>query len=199
MKLEAMAKIISILGFLSISAFQPVFALAAEPTEAAHHAPATIATLAWPAVNFLIYFSLMVHFYKKYGRPALLSRAATFDQHIKKAAQVLEDAERDLRKAEERLQTISDEQTEIHERLVHEGTQVAAQIISQAEQSALGIRGDVGRRIERELSAATSDVREQVIARATELARKKLATTLSEEDDSRLRKDAVRGLFSVNS
>jgi F0F1-type ATP synthase membrane subunit b/b' len=185
-------------GLLLLSA--PAMALAAEnAADHGAHAPAELSSLWWTTLNFLIFAFIMGRLYKKYGRPALLSRAATFEQHVKKAAQVLDDAERELRDVEERLQAILDEQREIRERLVREGTQVAAQIVAQAEQSALAVRSDVGRRIERELSAATADVREQVIARATEVARRKLASGLSEEDDSRLRQDAVRGLFSTTN
>lgn len=187
-------------GLLALNA--PLLAFAAEHASehsAGEHAPADISTLWWPTVNFLIFAFLMMRFYRKWGRPALLSRAATFEQHVKRAAQVLEDAERELRNAEERLQSISDEQNEIKERLAREGTQVAAQIVAQAEQSAASIRDDVSRRIERELSAATADVREMVISRATQAARKKIASTLTEEDDSRLRNDAVRGLLTATT
>ena len=159
------------------------------------HAPAGIESLIWPAVNFFIYAAMMHHFYKKYARPALLARSANFEQHVQRAAKVLEDADRELHKLEARVQGIAEEQRQIRERLATEGAQIAAQVMTQAEQTANSNRRDVGRRIERELNAATNEVKQLVIAKATEIARAQLRSGLSTEDDFRLRQDAIRSLL----
>ncbi len=187
MKLKVLAA-----GFVA-GTLVPSVALAA--ADAHGHAPPTLSTLAWPTVNFLIYAFMMRAIYKKYLAPSLLARSAAFEAHVKKAAQILEDAERDLRAAEARAQQIGDEQQSIRERLSTEGAQISAQVMAQAQQSALNIRRDIGRRVDRELSIATADIKQRVITLATEQARKTLASTLSEEDDYRLRQDAVRGLL----
>ena len=172
----------------------PALALAADTAHGAHHAPA-ITSLIWPTVNFLIYFFAMRHFYMKFARPGLLSRAASYEQHSQKAAVILENAERELRDVEDRLSSIKEEQQSIRERLATEGAQIAAQVMAAGEQSAQAVRRDVARRIDQEFNAANNDVKQQVIARATELARAQLQAGLSEEDDLRLRQDAVRGLI----
>jgi len=189
------------LKYLALVLFaHPVVARAAEHVgeHAAEHGAehhAGIETLIWPAVNFFIYAALMRHFYVKFARPALLARSANFEQHVQRAAQVLEDADRELQKLEARLAGISEEQRQIRERLATEGAQIAAQVMTQAEHTANANRRDIGRRIERELNAATSEVKQQVIAKATELARAQLRSGLSTEDDYRLRQDAIRSLL----
>ncbi len=160
----------------------------------AHHA-AGPESLIWPTVNFIIYALLMRYFFKRFASPALRARAAHFEEHSQRAARVLADADREFRNLETRLNGIVEEQRAIRERLATEGAQIAAQVMAQAEQSANALRRDIGRRIERELHSATSEVKQQVIARATELARAQLRTELSSDDDFRLRQDAIRSLL----
>lgn len=181
-----------ILSSLAVAA-APALALAVEGH--GHHEPAQISNLLWPAVNFTIYALIIRSIFKKMVGPALLARAASFEQSFKHAAQVLEDAERELRQVQLRLKDIRKEQDALRERLSDEGSHIAGEVVAQAEQTAAGIRKDISRRIERELHVATSDVKQQVIRRATELARVELEKSLSEQDDYRLRQEAVKGLF----
>ena len=160
----------------------------------AHHA-ATISSLGWPLVNFLIYVSLLLYMFKRFAAPALLDRAASFEQHLRRARQVLDDAEREVRQLQDRLKGIREEQDAIRSRLTHEGEQLAAHAVAQAEQTASNIEKDVSRRVARELHVASADVKQQVIRRATDLARAELASGLSDQDDHRLRQEAVKGLF----
>ncbi|MFN8390467.1 MAG: ATP synthase F0 subunit B [Bdellovibrionota bacterium] len=184
-------KLFSILAVAG--AYVPAAVLAEAVTHAEHEAPG-IGSLAWPTVNFAIYFGIVVYLYRRFGRPALVARTAGFEAHFIKAAQVLDQAERELATYENRLRTIVDEQQAIRERLATEGAQIAEQIMVQAEESAAALTRDTSRRIERELSTARSEVRQQAIRRATELALQQLQKGLSADDDFRLRQEALRGL-----
>jgi F0F1-type ATP synthase membrane subunit b/b' len=181
-----------IIAAAALCATLPVPAWAVSPEVRIEHG---VGSLLWPAINFAIYFGLMVHFYNRYGRAALRARKIDFEQRFAKAAQLIDEADRELGALENRLRNAAAEQQSIRERLATEGAQIAAQVIAAAEQSAEAVKRDVARRIVRELSAANADVRQKVIAAATEVARGRLEAGLSQEDDYRLRQEAVRGLL----
>lgn len=168
----------------------PAFAFAAEH----HEEEFGVDSLIWPAVNFFLYVSLMVYLYKRFVRPLLVSRAAVFEQHLQKAAGVLEDAERELGRAEHRLREIETEQKEIRNRLTADGEHLAARLIEQAHENAAAIKRDVARRIEQETSQAQSEIRQLVIQRATGLARQALERGISPEQDRRLRDQTLKAL-----
>ena len=194
-----------IAAFLLCEVIAPVAAFAASESHGAHdphaaggaraaHHAAGIDSLGWPLVNFLLYAFIFRYLYKRLGAPALLDRAASFEQHLKRAGQTLDDAEQDVVSLRRRLKGIHEEQTALRERLAGEGVLIADRLIVQAEEAAVSMKNDVARRIARELHAATSEVKQSAIVRATELAREELRT-LSEQDDYRLRQEALKGLF----
>lgn len=186
-----------VLGYVGMVGYALLFVLpqSAFAGEAAHHEEPTIASLVWPTINFLIYLGLIGYAYAKFIAPALLARAAGIEAHLKKAASVISEAERDLYNLENSLKDIESEQQAIRERLATEGAQIAATIVKNAEVAAAGMKKDVSRRIARELAQAQAEVREQVIQNASRLARTKISEGLSADDDHRLRQEAIRGLL----
>jgi F0F1-type ATP synthase membrane subunit b/b' len=160
----------------------------------AHHAPAQLDSLVWPAANFALYVALMIYLFKRFLKPALISRATTFEQNMQKAAQILETAERELGRVETRLADLATEETALRTRLGSEGEHLAQRIVTQAEETAANFKKDVVRRVARELAQAKSEIRELVVKQATVKAREQLERGISAEQDRKLREDTLRRL-----
>lgn len=195
---DSLAKLLVLTGALLA---HPLVVMAAEHHSEGSHsggshgeAEAGPASLIWPAINFFLYLSLMVYLYKRFVRPSLVTRAAVFEQHLQKAAGVLEDAERELGRAEHRLREIKTEQDDIRRRLREDGEHLAARLIEQAQDTAAAMKRDVARRVEREASQARSEVRQMVVQRATAIARQTLERGISPDQDRRLRDETLKAL-----
>lgn len=154
-----------------------------------------IDSLVWPTVNFAIYLAVMAHFYKKFAVPALKARAVNFDEQFRKAERALEDAERELRAAHNRFDQIDEEQAAIDARFGAEAQALSREILEAARRSIAQIENDVQRRIESEKVRAFEQLRNEAVARAAKVARDKLRSGLSPEDDYRLRHETLRGLI----
>lgn len=159
------------------------------------HSPAPLSSLNWPAVNFTLFVLLMVYLYKKLAKPKILAHVVEVEQALQKTARVFEEADRELCAAQARLKSILDEQKEIEHRLATEGAQLAAEIMDSAEKSVVQIRGDIAKKITQKQRAASDEVRALVLKRATDLARKQLASGVSAEDDLKLRQEAIRNIL----
>lgn len=158
-----------------------------------HHAG--IESLVWPTINFAIYLALMSYLYKRFAGPALKARAVTFDEQFRRAERALEDAERELRGAQNRADQIEEEQAAIEARFGAEAQSLSRDIADAARRSIAQIEADVQRRIDSEKARAFEQLRHEAVARAARLAREKLRSGLSADDDYRLRHETLRGLI----
>jgi F0F1-type ATP synthase membrane subunit b/b' len=163
--------------------------------DGAHHAPG-LDTLFWPAINFTLYACIMVYFYRRLGKPALVSRAVQVRDQLVQSAKSLAEAEGQLEKVKDRQESISGEREQIIESLNLEGQTISTTVIEQAHSSAQKIQNDIERRIKSDISKAQSEIRAAVVSRATVLARQALEAELSAEDDLNLRKAAISSVLS---
>ena len=160
--------------------------------DAAHseHGPA-IFSLVWPLANFSLFSFLILRIYRRSVVPLLRDRQISVTQALQESAEKLGNAEQELERVKCSLADISELQAEVVERLERDGQQQSAEIVRNAEAAAERSENDAVRRISGELRKAEEEVRREVIARATELARARLKDGLSDDDDSRLRRETV--------
>lgn len=169
----------------------PALAFASESEH--HHAPG-LETLLWPGINFLIYAIGMRTLYKNVGIPALRGKAASVKEQIDRAEGALAVAKQDLLELQKR--EIEAEKKELEDRIVEESRLNAASIIEDAQAVVRKIDHDVELRITRDFGKAEDDFRVEVVKKATALVRKEFSTSLSENQDRELRKDALRSVLN---
>lgn len=161
---------------------------------AAHHEAAGISSLFFPAVNFAMYFGVLVWAYKKTVRPALHERSLQIESDLKQAVNILGDVNQRYEDLSDRLVNIESEQTELKKRMRQEGEKLAETLLGKAQESAEAAGEDAQRRMEGEREKAIAEIRREVVRSATKMAREKLKA-LSESDDQRLRQEALRGML----
>ena len=152
-------------------------------------------SLKWPAANFALFIFCAVYLYKKHLAPTLRARSVDIEESLRKVSRDLMEAEAGLDSRQERLKTISGEIQELLAEYEIETQKISAAVLAASRRSAERIGADTGRQIENEINQANAVIRREVILQATEAARKKLAASLSGEDDRKLRQAALRELL----
>lgn len=181
----------SIAGLLGIAGTfgQALPVWAAEGGES--HSP-NYSSLIWYIVNFTMYAIVIRILFVKKGSPALEQRAAEVKKHVEKAALDLARAEENLSILQRRLKQIAVEKGELIESYEREAKQMGEAIIAQAHTAASRITADGRRQADTELSQAEKEIRHEVVAKAMNLAKQRLSSGLSAEDDQRLREQILR-------
>jgi F-type H+-transporting ATPase subunit b len=158
-----------------------------------HHAP-DISTLFWPAVNFSAYFLIILCLCKKVGKPALVARKVEIESKLKQAASLIADSARELAEVEQRLLELDAEREAVILELNEDGQNIAESVIENAKRSAASSKEDTKRLIAGEMARAQSEIRVEVVKTATSRAKEKLVSSLSSDDDQRLRREAMQGI-----
>lgn len=161
--------------------------------EAEHHAPG-VETLGWPLVNFGIYAAIVTWVYRTKIAPVLRERSVEVEQFLKRAGLELAAVEREIADARSRLSQIERERKEIERELQVEGEQMAATILTRAQEDQIKIQKDAARQVEHEVGRVRGDLRRALVARAVKRAEEKLRGALSAQDERQLR-DEVLGSF----
>ncbi len=152
----------------------------------------SIGTLAYPALNFIIFVGILVFAYRKAGKAKLVELHTDVKEHLKRAAEDLGAAESVFNRAQQRLDRIEDEKRTLIAALNQEGKETAEQLLAKAEVAVENSLLDTKRRIDNEVASAESELRREVVRRATVMAREKVVGRLSGDDDARLRREAIQ-------
>ena len=160
----------------------------------AHHAAIDLSSLIWPLFNFLIFVSIGVYIYRKHIRAALAGRSVTIEQHLRKAAQELAQVSQEHRFLVERLAAINDERDDILREFAIEGDKLAQATLLNAKKQAEILMRDAKARIASEFRLAEKDIQHELVLRAAKIARDKLRSGLSPDEDRRLREETLRAV-----
>ncbi|MCC6932891.1 MAG: ATP synthase F0 subunit B [Deltaproteobacteria bacterium] len=158
------------------------------------HGPATISSLFWPVLNAVIYVFVIIYLYRRYGRIAIKEHALKVTRHIESAARQLSEASSAFTRTKGRLDNIEVEREQVIKEYEDEGWRLAEEIKQQAVQNAQALKNAVKRQSAKELIQAQNELRQEVVAKALDLARKRFATELNNDDDRRLREQAINSL-----
>lgn len=154
-----------------------------------------LASLKWFLINFGLYLCVMFVLYKKFVRALVRTRSIQVRQDLEKAAMAIANAQATLNKETSRFRGITVEEGQLVQQLESDGRADGESVVAAAMRARDRIGEDSQLQIEREAESARSNVRKEVVRRATEIVRRKLKAGLPVEDDAKLRRDALRRLF----
>ena len=92
-------------------------------------------------------------------------------------------------------ENIEFEKEELQERIAKEGKMQASSILEDGNSQSSKIASNIQLRIDREFSKAESGIRAEIVKRALSSAETELTNSLSEGQDSELRKDTLRSVL----
>ena len=170
--------------------FSPVSALAAGGEGA------SVASLLWPLINFLIFASLIRYLYKKHVAGLLKARSVSIEEYLGRSKSELLKAEEEYNSLCEKLRDIDADKREIFARFDTEGSKLSKVILENANDLAKRLEADAKRQIDSELNQETRKLKQEAIKLAIDAAQVKLAQELTPEQDKALRAEALSGLVS---
>lgn len=184
-------------GF-AVSAFFLLLPLAVWAAEEAHDAHGgqagggPDATLAFAAINFLLFVFVL----RKYALPAvrdsLKRRRETIVQALSEAKKAQEEAEALQREYRQKLAGLAAEQERLRQQALGDAEREKTRLLEEAQKMAERVRIDIQLTARRELAEARRLLREEVAAQAVRLATELVRSRLTPGDQSRLIQDLVQ-------
>ena len=149
--------------------------------DAHHHAPA-LSDLLFPAINFAIYFVIIVRFVIPAMREFLRRRRADVVQAESEGSAALAHAEQALAAKKMRLAGLKTEAEGLRQDLVAIATRQAERLVAQAEDSRKRRVADAALLAEQESRCALGEVRAELAREAANLAEQRIRTALTADD-----------------
>lgn len=173
----------------------PLAVWAAEEAHDAHGSPAggdPYATLAFAAINFLLFVFVL----RKYALPAvrdsLKRRRETIVQALNEAKKAKEEAEALQREYRQKLAGLAAEQERLRQQAFSDAEREKTRILEEAQKMAERVRTEVQLTAGRELAEARRLLRQEVAEQAVRLATELVRSRLTPGDQSRLIQDLVQ-------
>lgn len=155
------------------------------------HPQASIGSLFWPFVNFIIFVGILFYFLSKPAREFLLNRRDSVKSAIEEATKAKEVAEAKYREYEKKLEQSVQEIESILATLTKEGELEKKRDIEDAEKRAERMKEQVKMAVDRELEKAKIVLREEAAELALETAEKFLIDNITAADQERLTKNYI--------
>lgn len=146
-----------------------------------HHEPA-LSDLLFPAINFAIYFVIIVRFVIPAMREFLRRRRADVVQAESEGSAALARAEQDLAGKKTRLAGLKAEAESLRQDLVAIATRQGERLTAQAEESGKRRVADAALLAEQESRRALGEVRAELAREAANLAEQRIRTALTTDD-----------------
>jgi F-type H+-transporting ATPase subunit b len=163
--------------------------LASEGSEASHHADnaAQLKDFMWRVIDFAVLALLILWVLKKANlRGALADRRAAVEKSLKEAVAARENAEKKFAEYSSRLAEANREIDGIYASIKHEGEMEKTRIIAEAREMAVKICEQAVLTANQEVVKARTQLREEAVRLAVQLAEQKLKDNMSKEDQDRL-------------
>jgi F0F1-type ATP synthase membrane subunit b/b' len=137
--------------------------------ESGHHA--SIADIAGPWINFIVYVVLLTALLRKPIKNGWAARRERIAEEVSAATSEMEAAERELATVEALTKSIALEQERARVEILKQGELEAASIASAAKEKAARIKSQVGELLEGESRSAQASFRSSLVAKAVELSK----------------------------
>lgn len=147
-----------------------------------HHAPA-VSDLLFPAINFAIYFVIIVRFVIPAMREFLRRRRADVVQAESEGSAALARAEQELAAKKARFAGLKSEAESLRQDLVAIATRQGERVVAQAEESGKRRVADAALLAEQESRRALGEVRAELAREAANLAEQRIRTALTAADE----------------
>jgi F0F1-type ATP synthase membrane subunit b/b' len=148
-----------------------------------HHEPASLSTLLWPSINFVIFLFLMSNFYKKLARPVLRDYRIELESSAVRHQSEHSVLNAEFEQIKERLSEISEEKKDIVSELEKDGRDLSAVILSTANQQAERLTNQAKRRFSLEAQKIGGEARNALVGRVIDKVSDQLSGSFTAEDD----------------
>lgn len=160
---------------------------------------AKLSSLWLPFINFCLYAVLLVYLYKRFGTSLVRQRSIEIRELVNRVAASLSDAENKRGLIQGRLTDVDAEKADLVKRYEEEGVAMSHAIAANAKRQSERIASDTARQIEAELQQAKKMLHNEAVQRATEIARTRIGSELSAEQDRLLRKSVIQDFVAQES
>lgn len=188
---DYMIRKLSLLALLVI----PNVALASAGAE--HH-EATVGSLLFPAINFVLYCIAMYMILKRPISEQLDARREIIRSKIESASREKEAALKKLLEAQRQFNTLDTQISEMATRMESEAQKEATSIIKDAQDKAMAIAKRAKDTAEAERKASEVTLRAELADTVLELAKQKLKAKMTGEMDKALRERAIDGIQAIH-
>jgi F0F1-type ATP synthase membrane subunit b/b' len=163
----------------------------ASMAQSGNHESPSIVTLLWPTVNFLIFFFLCVHFYKKLARPVLRDYRIELESAAVRQQNEHSTLSSEFEQIKERLTEVSEEKKEIISELERDGRDLSAVILSSSNQQAERLSNQAKHRFALEAQKISGEAKKVLLNRVMQKVSDQLSGTFSAEDDASFIKKTI--------
>ncbi|MGE0634207.1 MAG: hypothetical protein AB7O96_17465 [Pseudobdellovibrionaceae bacterium] len=151
-----------------------------------HHEGGIPNAVYWQAFNLVILIAGLVYFSGPGIRRHFVDRRENFLSAANRARQLREQAENENKEIKLRLNKISVTESDSIGRAEADAIKMKAEAVREAQEVAARIRLEAAKSAQSERERARRDLKESVIAQATDLATQKLQKSLTTEDHNKL-------------
>ena len=144
---------------------------------------AGIDTLLWPTINFILYLLLIYTLYRRFACPVLRDYRAEVESLAIRAQSENDTLRAELDQLGRDLSNIDEEKESIVADLEREGRNMAADILTLANQKVERLLLDTGTRISTEKSRIESDVRKELLSSALNKVLERISRDYTEDQD----------------
>lgn len=160
--------------------------------EEGHHEDLSSLTL--PALNFVVFFGVMVWVYKKKLQPMMVLRAKNFNATVQRVAEAEAKFQEQTDSLRYQLARIDEEEKQVIENFSKQGKLSAEIITKQGLDEIAGIQAETAQTKTNLVNQVEDEVRNAITERAMRLASEKLAQALTPEMDKNLRNKVLQSV-----
>ena len=154
-------------------------------------APPDMNAIAFHAINFFLLISLLTFLLRNKIKDALANRAARVRNDIDKSNRLRKEAQQKFEELESRLEAFEVELAKMKENAETEAQSEQQAILARAEEDAARIAESAQRSIRDETERARQALRREVAELSVDLAREKLSSSVTSDDQNRLAGDFI--------
>ena len=154
-------------------------------------APPDMNAIAYHAINFFLLISLLTFLLRNKIKAALANRATRVRDDIDKSNRLRKEAQQKFEELESRLEAFEVELTKMKENAEAEAQSEQQAILARAEEDAARIADSAQRSIRDETERARQALRREVAELSVDLAREKLSSSVTSDDQNRLAGDFI--------
>ncbi len=153
--------------------------------------PPDMNAIAFHAINFFLLISLLTFLLRNKIKDALANRAARVRNDIDKSNRLRKEAQQKFEELESRLEAFEVELAKMKENAETEAQSEQQAILARAEEDAARIAESAQRSIRDETERARQALRREVAELSVDLAREKLSSSVTSDDQNRLAGDFI--------
>lgn len=172
--------------------------LIAEANAGADGLPPDMNAIAFHAINFVLFVGLLTYLLRDKIRDALANRSARVKREIDDSNQARKDAAQRFEDLEARLDGFETELEKMKDDAVQDAEKEHNSILARAEEDAARIAESAQRSIRDETARARQALRREVAKLSVDLAREKLTSEVTSDDQQRLAGDFIDTVQNKN-